>query len=386
MSENAVVPKLPAENGVHVWRTAVVMPFITFAFVAARFYCRSYVVQRSWAIDDYVVAATMVAIIIHAVLMANATYHGMGLHIWQFTPELNSEYYLWIGISSEFYVLSLAGFKSSLLLQYLQLFGVNRKFRIACYITLFYTLGYLTCNALTEFLGCHPIAKKWHSDLPGHCINTVAANIAYGAGHMTSDLIIAILPIVMVWKLQFPTTKQKIGLSLALSSGFIAWAVACVRWAISTYNMLSYDRPWWAGISFTFSILEVNTGLICACAATFSPLFNTFTAQVRTWTARASISFHHHSRRVSTSWRNSRNEKDNRSWRPMSNPDDSEPHAPEQPTPSTRMSNDSLEGSEFSMEPIVTANAMPFTSPDDEFAHYDLQGLQALHSGDKGIV
>lgn len=52
MSENAVVPKLPAENGVHVWRTAVVMPFITFAFVAARFYCRSYVVQRSWAIDD----------------------------------------------------------------------------------------------------------------------------------------------------------------------------------------------------------------------------------------------------------------------------------------------------------------------------------------------
>ncbi|KAI1088670.1 hypothetical protein F5B19DRAFT_411013 [Rostrohypoxylon terebratum] len=385
MSENAVVPKLPAENGVHVWRTAVVMPFITFAFVAARFYCRSYIVQRSWAVDDYVVAATMVAIIIHAVLMANATYHGMGLHIWQFTPELNSEYYLWVGISSEFYVLSLAGFKSSLLLQYLQLFGVNRKFRIACYIALFYTLGYLTCNALTEFLGCHPIEKKWHSELPGHCINTVAANIAYGAGHMTSDLIIAILPIVMVWKLQFPTTKQKIGLSLALSSGFIAWAVACIRWSISTYNMLSYDRPWWAGISFTFSILEVNTGLICACAATFSPLFNTFTARIRTWTTRASVSFHH-SRRASISWRNSRIEKDNRPWRPMSNPDDSEPPAPEQPAHTIRMSNDSLERSEFSMEPIVTANATPFNSPNDEFAHYDLQGLQALHSGNREIV
>ena len=46
-----------------------------------------------------------------------------------------------------------------------------------------------------------------------------------------------------------------------------AWAIACIRWAISTYNMLSYDRPWWAGISFLFSILEVNTGLICACVA-----------------------------------------------------------------------------------------------------------------------
>ena len=36
--------------------------------------------------------------------------------------------------------------------------------------------------------------------------------------------------------------------------------------------MVSYDRPWWAGISFTLSILEVNTGLICACVITTSPL------------------------------------------------------------------------------------------------------------------
>ncbi|KAI0842679.1 hypothetical protein F5Y06DRAFT_292616 [Hypoxylon sp. FL0890] len=382
MNENAVVPKLPAENGVHVWRTAVVMPFITFAFVAARFYCRSYIIRRSWTIDDYVVAGTMISIIIHAVLMANATYHGMGLHIWQFTPELNSEYYLWIGISSEFYVLSLAGFKSSLILLYLQIFGVNHKFRIACYITLFYTLGYLTCNALTEFLGCNPIAKKWEMNLPGHCINSIAANIAYGAGHMTSDLIIGILPLTMVWRLQFPTTKQKIGLSLALSSGLLAWAVACVRWGISTYNMTTYDRPWWAGISFAFSILEVNTGLICACAATFSPLYNVFTSRVRTWKSRASMSWHNSGRKPSISWLGSRSEKDQPGWRHMSLPG-----APPPPIPPPAahmlhptMSNDSLEGSEISMEPIVSANAMPGAKSDDEFAHYDLQGLQALHA------
>lgn len=168
-----------------------------------------------------VVAGTMVSIIVHAVLMANATYHGMGLHIWQFTPELNSEYYLWIGISSEFYVLSLAGFKSALILLYLQIFGINKKFRYVCYGALFYTLGYLTCNALTEFLGCHPIAKKWQPTLEGHCLNSIAANIIYGAGHMTSDLLIGILPLWMVWKLQFPTARQKIGLSLALSSGLM---------------------------------------------------------------------------------------------------------------------------------------------------------------------
>ncbi|KAI4865847.1 hypothetical protein F4820DRAFT_276696 [Hypoxylon rubiginosum] len=386
MSANAVVPPLPAENGIHVWRTAVVMPFITFCFVAARFYCRAYIVRRSWTIDDYIVAGTMVSIIIHAVLIANATYHGMGLHIWQFTPELNSEYYLWIGISSEFYVLSLAGFKSALILLYLQIFGVNRKFRIACYITLFYTLGYLTCNALTEFLGCHPIAKKWHSNLPGHCINTVAANIAYGAGHMTSDLIIGILPLTMIWRLQFPTTKQKIGLSLALSCGLIAWAVACVRWAISTYNMLIYDRPWWAGISFTFSILEVNTGLICACAATFSPLFNTFSTRVKSWTSKATTSWHNGTRKASVSWRSTRDEKETgTSWRHMSLPGGPVPPPPAR-TVHAIPSNDSLEGSAYSMEPIVSSNARPGHQSDDEFAHFDLQGLQALHPDDRRIV
>ncbi|KAI1389496.1 uncharacterized protein F4822DRAFT_427845 [Hypoxylon trugodes] len=387
MSENAVVPKLPAENGIHVWRTAVIMPFITFSFVAARFYCRYYIVRKSWTIDDYVVAGTMLTVIAHAVLMANATYHGMGLHIWQFTPELNSEYYLWIGISSEFYVLSLAGFKSALLLLYIQIFGVNNKFRIACYITLFYTLGYLTCNALTEFLGCHPIAKKWDSKLPGHCINTVAANIAYGAGHMTSDLIIGILPLTMIWRLQFQTTKQKIGLSLALSSGLVAWMVACVRWAISTYNMLIYDRPWWAGISFTFSILEVNTGLICACAATFSPLFNVFSSRLKTWTSRATSSWSNTTRKASFSWPGTRNEKEPRSWRqpslPGPTPDPVSPQLPHARMGRATLSNDSLEGSSYSMEPIVTSNPMPSVrSDDDEFAHFDLHGFQALHPED----
>lgn len=389
MSANAVVPELPAENGIHVWRTAVVMPLITFSFVAARFYCRAFIVRRPWSLDDYIVGATMVTIIVHAVLMANATYHGMGLHIWQFTPELNSEYYLWIGISSQFYVLSLAGFKSALILLYLQIFGVNNKFRIACYVTLFYTLGYLTCNLLTEFLGCHPIAKKWHSNLPGHCINTVAANIAYGAGHMTSDLIIGILPLTMIWRLQFPTTKQKIGLSLALSCGLVAWAVACVRWAISTYNMLIYDRPWWAGISFTFSILEVNTGLICACAATFSPLFNVFSNRVKTWTSRASVSWHNSTRKASVSWRSTRDEKEpGTSWRHMSLPGAPPPPMPPPPAHTIHdiPSNDSLEGSAYSMEPIVTANARPGNQSDDEFAQFDLQGLQALHPDDRTIV
>ncbi|KAI8950013.1 hypothetical protein F4801DRAFT_364753 [Xylaria longipes] len=181
-------PPLPAENGVHVWRTAIVVPIITFFFVAARFYTRLYMLRRQPTIDDYIVGFTMVISVVHGVLMAIATYHGMGLHIWQFTPELNSQYYLWIAITSEFYAVGLAGFKSALILLYLQTFGlVSQRFRIACYLALFYTLGYLTANLFTQFLGCWPIAKMWQADLPGHCINRTAANTFFGIGHVTSE-------------------------------------------------------------------------------------------------------------------------------------------------------------------------------------------------------
>ena len=44
---------LPAENGVHVWRTAVGMPFVTFAFVALRFYTKTYILRaRKYTVDD----------------------------------------------------------------------------------------------------------------------------------------------------------------------------------------------------------------------------------------------------------------------------------------------------------------------------------------------
>ncbi|KAI0206967.1 hypothetical protein F4808DRAFT_406015 [Astrocystis sublimbata] len=383
-------PPLPAENGVHVWRAAVVVPIITFLFVATRFYTRLYLLRRKMTIDDYIVAFTMLISIAHGVTIANATYHGMGLHIWQFTDELNSEYYLWLGISSQFYTAGLAGFKTALILLYMQTFGlVSRRFQIACYITLFYTLGYLTANLFTEFLGCWPIEKKWHADLPGHCIDRTTANTFFGIGHVTSDLIIAILPLPPIWKLTFPTTRQKIGLSLSLSSGFLAWAIATIRYVISTYNQFTYDRPWWAGISFTFSILELNTGLICACVPTFSPLLSVLvsfrvTNFISTWT----------NTRASGTWQDEKVP-----WDDIELEYHGHLTAEVRETKRSRGNSDSADVLErgdsrrssgrFSMgstiTPVESREMATFSpvSPGDELPMCDLSGLQALAERDK---
>lgn len=51
-NDTVVVPKLPAGTGVNVYQAAVVLPFVTFFFVAARFYARFIVLRRKPTIDD----------------------------------------------------------------------------------------------------------------------------------------------------------------------------------------------------------------------------------------------------------------------------------------------------------------------------------------------
>ena len=84
---------------------------------------------------------------------------------------------------------------------------------------MFYVVAYLSCNIITEVAGCQPVAKFWNPSLPGHCINSVAADIAYGINHVISDLIIAILPLPMIWRLKLRSTRDKVELALVLSGG-----------------------------------------------------------------------------------------------------------------------------------------------------------------------
>lgn len=138
---------------------------------------------------------------------------------------------------------------------------------------------------------------------------------------------------------------------------------------ISTYNQFTYDRPWWAGISFTFSILELNTGLICACVPTFSPLLSVFSSYrvsnfVSSWTTRASGVWHNSSEK--TPW------------------DDPEYHGHLTAELRETQERDEL-GSRGANEgtainPIDTKNLATFSpvSPDGDMPFCDLSGLQAL--------
>ena len=195
----------------------IVCSIFSVIFVGIRFYTR-YFVNRSVGLDDYVAFATLPLCITYGVLIGISTRHGMGLHEADFTPELFEQWYLWIGIASEFYVLSLMGYKFAILLLYLRIYSINRAFRWACYITMFAIFGYLFSNLWTEFFGCNPPQKSWMTKLPGHCIDGIKSDYAYGSLNWISDLALFVLPIPMILKTQLKT-REKVGIMIIFMFG-----------------------------------------------------------------------------------------------------------------------------------------------------------------------
>ena len=121
------------------------------------------------------------------------------------------------------YLMSILGYRIALLLMYLRLFGVSQPFKYATWAVTFFVTGYLFCNIITLLFGCTPLAKYWKHDEPGHCIDLVQADYAYGSMNVVSDVLMFILPLPMVWQLNL-SRKERLGLVLVFMGG-IAYAV-----------------------------------------------------------------------------------------------------------------------------------------------------------------
>jgi hypothetical protein len=97
-------------RGPAIEAVAITFPIFAGFFVALRVYTRVKIVNWFGA-DDWVAVATLVTSIAYSTCIGIATKHGMGMHIEDFDDELESEYYKWVMIASEFYALSLLGYK-----------------------------------------------------------------------------------------------------------------------------------------------------------------------------------------------------------------------------------------------------------------------------------
>lgn len=168
-----------------------------------------------------IIASTFVSLVLYCVLMATAASKGLGLHTWQYTEASHLQYYKWAGLASEFWLLGSMGFKMSLLFLYLKLASSSRELRWTIYVTMAYVLDWLVAGIVTGVLRCTPNDKEWEQKEIGWCIQSKPAGVVFGAGNISSDLIIGILAFLLIWRRKFVTTQQRVEIGLVISSGVL---------------------------------------------------------------------------------------------------------------------------------------------------------------------
>ncbi|CAE6996148.1 hypothetical protein P3342_000308 [Pyrenophora teres f. teres] len=254
---------------------------LAFTIVCLRLYTRIYII-RCAGIEDFGIAVAMFCSIGLTICIGVQAQYGMGWHIADVSHEAMTKFLKSFWSSLIFYYLSLGLTKGSILLQYKRIF-TTRKFLIANYLTMGVVVGYTFWTVFSSIFECVPIRAFWTRE-PAKCLNQFAVWFTNAGINILTDFAIIILPIPVIRSLNLGR-KQKIGLIAIFAVGGLVCIVSILRLhslvAISNSPDPTYDNP----AAATWSSVEANVGIICACLPILRPL-------VTQWFPRAFTSRH----------------------------------------------------------------------------------------------
>lgn len=109
------------------------------------------------------------------------------------------------------YFVAVALPKLSVLASYLRIF-VEKKHRIATYITAGFVVVIAFIGVVTSLASCRPFSARWDFTLVDtHCINSAHFWQGMAFPNIATDLFMLVLPWPVLWRLQLPR-RQKLAL------------------------------------------------------------------------------------------------------------------------------------------------------------------------------
>ena len=184
--------------------------------------------------------------------------------------------------------------KTSILVFYLSLSKTQKLFR-------WLTIGTLAivniAGAALTFLNvfqCRPVSAAFDMDPPANakCMDILTIYLSSSPVNISTDLAIMFLPIPILTSMRLPK-KQKIILIITFGFGVFVAAVDVIRIAYLQSAVLSRfkdvtadqhssrtseqgDFSWYASLTYMWSAIEVNVGIMCGCVPGLKPLVSKF--------------------------------------------------------------------------------------------------------------
>ncbi|EFW17844.1 hypothetical protein D8B26_004819 [Coccidioides posadasii str. Silveira] len=249
-------------RGTQLWVVATVMVVVSGFFVSLRLIGR-YFRSMLW-VDDWAIVAAHLFSIAFSVCNIMSVKHGFGNHTWEVPKPERIQALKWSLIVQVIYKIVISLTKVAILLLYLRLFSVQKVFRWLCYALIALTvLSGIAYTPLTIWQ-CSPVQAFWDRSIPHQCIGNQHWRLSYSVINIGTDFLILFLPIQRIFCLQLER-RDKIALIFIFSLGAFVCIISVIR--VTTIRRVGKRKdPLWNTFPLgLWSVVEVNTGIVCAC-------------------------------------------------------------------------------------------------------------------------
>jgi hypothetical protein len=171
------------------------------------------------------------------------------------------------------YVTALMLVKLSIVVSYLRVFPTT-LFRRTMYALSAAIVSVWICSILVTIFQCKPVQGAWDFTLPRNCLPIVRFYYFTTAFSIFTDFLLCTLPLPVFWRLKVPA-RQKYVVSMLFAVGLFATVASALRISV-LQGVESLDVTMGSVPTMKWSVVEVGTGIVCACIPCLKPLFKNF--------------------------------------------------------------------------------------------------------------
>ncbi|KAF4552744.1 Hypothetical protein D9617_9g025340 [Elsinoe fawcettii] len=250
------------DRGAHAQQVTITFCALALLCVILRVVTRCFIV-RNPGLDDISVVIAWVFALGVTIAISFQVQFGLGLRQATLSPDDIESLLMCFWVSIWIYHLSLFFTKAALLLQYLRIF-TQPWFRKTAYgIFIFIGIASLW-TIFGSIFACVPVPSFWDANVAGTCLPH-AVTWYFNAGlNVVTDLLIIILPMPVLKNLNMPF-KQRVALMAVFALGGFVCIISFIRIKNLQEVAKSSDISYYNVTASTWSAIEIDVGIICAC-------------------------------------------------------------------------------------------------------------------------
>ncbi|QSS62353.1 integral membrane protein [Histoplasma capsulatum] len=265
------------DKGCVIYGVAISFLSLSYIVVALRCYVRLKLTR--WGVDDiFAIIALCVFTAITSFLMRSASF-GLGKRTKAVASlDAFTEAVKFFFLADMCYIITSGLVKISFCLSLLRVVVVGRIYVWTIYAVGAITVIFTTFYFFFALFSCSPVSYAWERvrqhNQGGTCrqyFKVVSGSYAHGAVVCAGDITLAIVPALMIWKLQL-NSRTKLSAGILLGFGSVASVATIARLTYIHHGYDQVDFLYGNADIMVWSMIEIGVSIIAISAVTLKPL------------------------------------------------------------------------------------------------------------------